>query len=122
MEALVFNSTMSILVNGSSTKDFVVSRGLHQGDPFSLFLFLLVVEGLTALLNKASSLGDYVGFQVGNEVHFEIIQFADDTLLIGDGSWNNLWSVKAILRGFELVFGLRVNLSKSWFVGLNLEP
>ncbi|XP_058734303.1 uncharacterized protein LOC131606033 [Vicia villosa] len=122
MEALVFNSSMLILVNESPTKDFVVSRGLHQGDPLSLFLFLLVAKGLTVLMNRASSLGDYVGFKVGHDVHFEILQFPHDTLLIGDGSWNNMWSAKAILRGFELVSGLRVNLSKIRFVGLKLEP
>ncbi|XP_058757673.1 uncharacterized protein LOC131630949 [Vicia villosa] len=112
---------MSILVNGSPTKDFVVTRGLRQGDPLSPFLFLLVAEGLAALMKSASTLGEYVGFKVNEEVHFEMLQFADDTFLIGDGSWNNLWCIKAILRGFELVSGLRVNLSKSRFLGVNLE-
>ncbi|XP_058775772.1 uncharacterized protein LOC131650047 [Vicia villosa] len=32
MEALIFNISMSILVNGSTTRDFLVSRGLCQGD------------------------------------------------------------------------------------------
>lgn len=121
MEVLVFNNTMSILVNGSLTRDFVVSRGLRQGDPLSPFLFLLVAEGLSALMLKGSNLGNYVGFKVGPQLHLEILQFTDDMLLIGDESSNNLWSIKAILRGFELVSGLRVNLSKSRLVGVNLE-
>src|SRR4051812_1582145 len=99
MEALVFNSTMSILVNGSSTRDFIVTTGLRQGDPLSSLRFLLVAEGLSALMRKAPVLGNYGGLKVGHHLHFEILQSADDTLLIGDGSRNNLWSIKANLRG-----------------------
>lgn len=45
-------------------------------------------------------------------IQFDLFQFADDTFMIGDGSQKNLRSIKALLRGFELVSGLRLNLSK----------
>ncbi|XP_058732910.1 uncharacterized protein LOC131604491 [Vicia villosa] len=122
IEALVFNSSMSVLVNGSPTREFSITRGLRQGDPLSPFLFLLVAEGLTAMVKVASSLGDFKGFSLDDHQHFEILQFADDTILIGEDSWNNLWTFKAILRGFELVSGLRVNLNKSRLFGVNLDP
>lgn len=72
---------------------------------------------------KAYSIGEYQRFRVDNENHFEIFQFADDTVLIGDGSWNNLWSIKSLFRGFELVSKLRVNLFKSniHFYNLHVE-
>lgn len=122
MEALVFSSSMSILVNGSPTRDFIVSRSLCQGDPLSPFLFLLVAEGLASMLAKATSLGDFRGFYDGGDSQFEILQFSDDTLLIGDDSFNNLWSIKALLRGFELILGLKVNLAKSQLLGVSLDP
>jgi hypothetical protein len=36
------------------------------------------------------------------------LQYADDTLCIGEASVENLWTMKAILRGFELASGLKV--------------
>ncbi|XP_058786274.1 uncharacterized protein LOC131660925 [Vicia villosa] len=113
---------MSVLVNGSPTREFSVSRGLSQGDLLSPFLFLLVVVGLTGMVKVASYLGDFKGFSLDDHNHFEILQFADDTILIGEDSWNNLWTFKAILRGFELVSRLRVNLNKSRLFGVNLDP
>jgi hypothetical protein len=41
MRACIFNSSMSVLVYGSPSEDFLVGKGLRQGDPLSLFLFLL---------------------------------------------------------------------------------
>lgn len=73
IEALLFKSSMSILVNGSPSKDFEVFRGIRQGEPLSSFLFLLVAEGLATLMNKASILGEFRGFQVIDQTHFEII-------------------------------------------------
>jgi hypothetical protein len=53
IRACVFQSTMSVLVNGSPTGDFTVCKGLRQGDPLSPFLFLIVAEGLTGLMHQA---------------------------------------------------------------------
>lgn len=64
MAAYVFNSSMSILVNGSVTKDFRVERGLRKGDLSSPFLFVMAMEGLTGLMNKAVDIGEYSGFNL----------------------------------------------------------
>lgn len=69
----------------------------------SPFLFVLVMEGLTSLMKKAVDLNEFRGFSINEEIVFDILQFADDSLILGESSWSNLWSVKAILRGFELV-------------------
>ncbi|XP_058733672.1 uncharacterized protein LOC131605316 [Vicia villosa] len=116
MEALIFESKMSVLVNGSPTAEFVVKKGLRQGHPLSPFLFVIVAEGLKGMVRKAVELGEYVGFNVRRKCSVELLQFADDTLLVGEGNWKQLWVIKAILRGFELVSGLGINYHKSNFL------
>jgi hypothetical protein len=49
------------------------------------------------------------------------LQYADDTLCIGEASIENLWTLKALLRGFEMVSGLKVNFHKSCLMGVNVS-
>ncbi|GAU28878.1 hypothetical protein TSUD_293300 [Trifolium subterraneum] len=112
MQVYVFNSSRSVLVNGSPTADFKVEKGLRQGDPLSPFLFLIVAEGLTKMVNQAVELDYYKGFKVSDNLKFNILQFVDDTILVGDDNWENLWCIKYTLRNFELVSGLKVNFHK----------
>jgi hypothetical protein len=49
-----------------------------------------------------------------------ILQYADDTLFIGDATVENLWAMKAVLRGFEMASGLKVNFWKSCIMGVNV--
>jgi len=48
------------------------------------------------------------------------LQYADDTLCIGEASIENIWTLKALLRGFEMVSGLKVNFHKSCLMGVNV--
>ncbi|KAK2409977.1 hypothetical protein QL285_045372 [Trifolium repens] len=121
IRACIFQSSMSVLVNGSPTEDFMVGKGLRQGDPLSPFLFLIVAEGLTGLMCKAIQNNVFQGYKVSNNLLFHTRQFADDTIIMGEGNWNNLWTIKTVLRSFEIVSGLKVNFYKSKLYGVNLD-
>jgi hypothetical protein len=108
MQACIFNSSMSVLVNGSPTADFKVEKGLRQGDPLSPFLFLIAAEGLTGLVHRAVELGLYKGFKINDDLQFNIMQFADDTILVREGNWENIWCIKSILQSFKFVSGLKL--------------
>jgi hypothetical protein len=112
---------LSVLVNGSPTVEVNIKRGLKQGDPHAPLLFLLVAEGLGGLMREAVGLSRFQPFLVGREeMPVSLLQYADDTLCIGAATVENLWTLKAVLRGFELVSGLKVNFWKSCVMGVNL--
>jgi hypothetical protein len=50
-----------VLVNGNQSGLITPSRGLRQGDPISLYLFIICVEALSALVVKANVDGDLLG-------------------------------------------------------------
>ena len=118
----VSTATASVLVNGSPTYEFPLQRGLRQGDPLSPFLFLLAAEGLNVLMNSVMENNLYKGYRVGstNTAVVSHLQFADDTLLIGEKSWSNVRALRAVLTLFADMSGLKVNFSKSLLVGINI--
>jgi hypothetical protein len=113
MHSSVCVGSMSVLVNGNPTTEINIKRGLKQGDPLAPLLFLLVVEGLGLLMRRAVDVHQFTPFLVGrDELPVSILQYADDTLCIGEATIDNLWMLKAILRGFEMVSGVKVNFLK----------
>jgi hypothetical protein len=121
IRACVFAGNLSVLVNGSPASEINIQRGLKQGDPLAPFLFLLVAEGFAGLMRSAVEKNHFKGFKVGSGgLQISHLQYADDTLCIGEATVDNIWTLKAILRGFELASGLKVNFWKSCLMGLNV--
>jgi len=115
------SASISVLVNGSPTEEFKPSRGLRQGDPLAPFLFLVVVEGLAGLVRQAVKTNMLHGLKIGRkEVDVCLLQYADDTLFLCENSFTNVVTLKAILRGFEIASGLKINFHKSKLVGFNV--
>jgi len=116
------SASVSVLVNGSPTEEFRPTRGLRQGDPLAPFLFIIVAEGLAGLVRQALKTNLLSGVKIGSkEVEVSFLQFADDTLFFCEESWSNVITMKAILRGFELASGLKINFHKSKLAGINVQ-
>ncbi|GKV51081.1 hypothetical protein SLEP1_g57759 [Rubroshorea leprosula] len=82
---------ISVLVNGSPTREFEVGKGLRQGDPLSPFLFLLIAEGLQGLVQRAVTEGMLHGIEVGKKgMSVSLLQFADDTIIMGRADAENI--------------------------------
>ncbi|GJZ84481.1 kinase-like domain, beta-lactamase/transpeptidase-like protein [Tanacetum coccineum] len=113
---------MSILVNGSPTNEFCMERGVRQGDPLSPFLFILAAEGLNAIIKEAVDKGVFRGVKIGrNNVVVSHLQYADDTIFLGEWNKENAKALMCILKCFEEVSGLRVDYNKSKLYGVGVN-
>ena len=61
---LISTPFFSILLNGAPTHPFQSSGGIRQGDPLSPFIFILVVEGLSRLLQTKADNGELRGIRL----------------------------------------------------------
>ena len=99
---------------------FGSTRGLRQGDPLSPLLFVLVMDALGRMLDKAVLEGHLFGFSVGNlegrSLTVSHLLFADDTLIFCEANLDHILILRLILIWFEAVSGLKINLGKSEIV------
>ena len=85
MEGCLKSASISVLVNGSPTAEFIPQRGLRQGDPLAPFLFNIVAEALNGLMRSALGANLYKGFNIASsEVSISLLQYADDTIFFGE--------------------------------------
>jgi len=56
-----------------------------------------------------------------SEIEWCILQFADDTLFICEDSYANIFTIKFILRCYELASGLKINFHKSNLTAIKVE-
>jgi len=116
IEGCLKSTTMSVLVNGSPTTEFVPQKGLRQGDPLAPLLFNIVAEGLTGLMREAVNQEMFTEFFVREKnVPVSILQYVDDTIFFGEANMQNVKTIKSIMRAFELASGLKINYAKTCF-------
>ena len=112
----------SILINGTPHEFFGSSRGLRQGDPLSPLLFVLIMETISRMLDKAIHEGRLSGFNAGASTSRSLmvshLLFADNTLIFCDASIDQMLIHRMVLIWFEAMSGLKVNLGKSELVAV----
>ncbi|GKE56308.1 putative RNA-directed DNA polymerase, eukaryota, reverse transcriptase zinc-binding domain protein, partial [Tanacetum coccineum] len=96
------SATILVLVYRSPTKYFRMERGLRQGDPLSLFLFIIVAEDLQVSLLDACDNGIYNGLSLANDgSNLSLLQYTADTLFFCEWSAKNAKNLVRILSWFQ---------------------
>jgi hypothetical protein len=110
----VCSVSYSVLVNENPVWYIQPTRGIRQGDPISLYLFLLCVEALNALLHQAEYKRIITGVPTSpNGPKISHLFFADDNLLlckVNSIEWTRLLR---ILGTYEAGLGKKLNLQKT---------
>ncbi|GAU32101.1 hypothetical protein TSUD_358070 [Trifolium subterraneum] len=114
MMLCVSSVNYSVLMNFERVGPIHPGRGLRQGDPLSPYLFILVAEGLTSLINKAVAQGDLHGVKIcrGAPMVSHLL-FADDCFLFCRANLSESRKLMEVLKVYEDVSGQEINLSKS---------
>ncbi|KAG9444848.1 hypothetical protein H6P81_016188 [Aristolochia fimbriata] len=119
IRSCVENASFSLLVNGGVFGHFGSSRGLRQGDPLSPFLFNIMGEGLTSLVKAALEVGWLTN--VLPEGLIPSSQFADDIIIFGEGTLDQVEKWKSVITLFEFGSGQKVNWSKTKVFEFNID-
>ncbi|XP_021979685.1 uncharacterized protein LOC110875793 [Helianthus annuus] len=110
----VSTTTYSVCVNGEVHGFFKGSRGLRQGDPVSPYLFTLVMEVLTAILQHTVRIDNSFKFHNKCERQ-QIINlcFADDLFIFAKGEIASARCIMKALDSFTKMSGLLASVQKS---------
>lgn len=80
----VSSSSLQVLRNKALTEEFRPSRGIHQGDPLSSYLFVLCMERLSHLIEKSFEQRKWKPLRLSMGPLLTHLFFADDLLLFGE--------------------------------------
>ncbi|GJT35599.1 RNA-directed DNA polymerase, eukaryota [Tanacetum coccineum] len=108
----------SVIVNGSPTKEFQFFKGLKQGDPLSLFLFILIIESLHLSFQKLVDAGMFKGIALDSSMILSHMFYADDVVFVGQWSNSNIDTIIYALKCFERASGLSSSMSKIKIMGI----
>ena len=111
--AEVSSVSYSMLVNGSPSGFIKPSRGIHQGDPLSPYLFLLCTKGFSKLLGNVAHHRDLHGVSCSqNGPSITHLLFVDDSLLFCNTSLLKCHTIKEILQAYKLASRQKINSDK----------
>lgn len=102
----------SISINGELAGFFPGKKGLRQGDSISPYLFIMVMEVLSKLLETAANQGSLSLHPQCSSPRITHLLFADDLLIFSDGSRHSLTGIKEVMSNFKRMCGLDMNAAK----------
>ena len=108
VKVLYANSESAVINNGYFTRFFKLERGVRQGCPLSVYLFILVVELLACEIRNNTLIK---GIPLIN-CELKISQMADDTTIFLKEE-NSIPVLFDVLKKFAICSGLKTNIEKT---------
>ena len=119
----VTSVSYSFLINDGLQGRVIPSRGLHQGDPLSPYLFILCTEVLSGMCMKAQEVGLIPGVRVArNSPPINHLLFVDDTMFFTRSDHASCSNLLALLARYEKASGQCISLNKSAITFFSKTP
>lgn len=104
----------TVLHEGDEIGPILPTRGLRQGDPISPYLFIIIVEGLSAMIKLAENQGNIHGVAISRSApKITHLLFADDSYFFFKASPVEANTFKTILDIYSAASGQIINFEKS---------
>lgn len=117
---ILFSASSRVIINGHAGDPIHHAKGVRQGDPISPFLFILAMEPLQHLIDKAVE-NNILSHLRGRISPVRASLYADDVALFINPVKEEMATLKSILSAFGDVTGLRVNFSKSSVIPIRCD-
>jgi hypothetical protein len=118
--ALLGTTSSKVIVNGKPTKEIRHARGLRQGDPLSPLLFILAIDPLQRIIEKAAQTG-VLRPVLPKAAQLRCSLYADDATIFADPSATELERLNKILVFFGDCSGLKINISKTEIFPIRMQ-
>lgn len=108
--------SFSIELNGHKFDMWKPKRGIRQGNPLSLCIFIICLNSFISKFVDGHKSAHFDGFQINKHTPpIPIICFADDCIIFCKNNPKSLNFFQNTLKTFESEAGLSINKSKAFF-------
>lgn len=118
--ALLRTASSKVLINEQPTPAFRHARGLRQGDPLSPLLFILAIDPLQRIIEKAANEG-LLSPVLPKAARLRCSLYADDAAIFAAPTAVEMERLQKILNFFGTCSGLRVSMAKTEIYPIRLE-
>ena len=105
-----------VLINGAPSHFFQASRGLRQGFPLPPFLFLLIVDIISMLVNNKKLKVELCGLDITTSKFITRLLFIDDALLFMYGKLQDSRNIHYIISQLYFAMGMVINMTKCFII------
>ncbi|KAG7579308.1 Reverse transcriptase domain [Arabidopsis thaliana x Arabidopsis arenosa] len=109
----ITTASFSVQVNGELAGFFQSSRGLRQGCSLSPYLFVICMDVLSRMLDKAAAARQFGYHPKCKTLGLTHLSFADDIMVLSDGKVRSIEGIVTVFDEFAKKSGLRISMEKS---------
>lgn len=109
----ITTASFSIQVNGELAGYFNSSRGLRQGCSLSPYLFVIAMDVLSKMLDRAAGLKKFGYHPRCKNIGLTHLAFADDLMVMSDGKIRSIEGIVGVFNDFAKKSGLKISMEKT---------